>query len=113
VAYESAVRLKLQQTYPELADCGMFINREFPHYAASPDGITDDFVLKIKCPAKKHTVKNYLSNGKPIAKCRTQLMLQMLLTGRKKGIFCVADVNFEQNQEITTVEVEFDKFLEI
>jgi hypothetical protein len=40
---------------------------------------------------------------------KAQIMLQMLLTGCKKGLFCVADVNFEQNQQVTVVEVEFDE----
>jgi YqaJ-like viral recombinase domain len=106
---EDAVRKKMQQTFPDLVDSGVFVSSKYPQYAASPDGISRDFVLEIKCPAKKETVKNYLSNGKPTAKCRAQLMLQMLLTGRRKGLFCVADVGFEQNQELTVVEVDFDE----
>ncbi|XP_060861867.1 uncharacterized protein LOC132938894 [Metopolophium dirhodum] len=35
----------------DVRTCGLFIDREFPHLAASPDGlIDDDEILEIKCP---------------------------------------------------------------
>lgn len=34
----------------EIKDCGLFIDEKYPFLGATPDGITDDMVIEIKCP---------------------------------------------------------------
>jgi hypothetical protein len=51
------VRRKIQLKYPDLVECGVFIAPKYPQYAASPDGISKEFVFEIKCPAKKGNSK--------------------------------------------------------
>jgi hypothetical protein len=107
---EKQVFAKLKTSYPEIQEIGVIINNAYPIYAASPDGINKDFIFEIKCPAKTSTVKNYLKDDGSIAnKFKAQMNLQMLLSGRKKGIFCVADVKFEENNETTEVEIDLDE----
>jgi len=54
---------------------------------------------KLNVPAQKKTVENYLSKGQISQKCKGQMNLQMLAVKKKKGLFCVADPNFENNKQ--------------
>ncbi|KAJ8916478.1 hypothetical protein NQ315_014698, partial [Exocentrus adspersus] len=77
---------------------GLFLNPAYPIFGASPDGITDNYVIEIKCPFKEKTVENYIS-----------VQLQMLFINKKKGLFCVASPSFEQNKQVTITEVELNR----
>jgi hypothetical protein len=49
-------------------------------------------------------------DGSIANKLKAQMNLQILLSGRKKGIFCcVADVKFEENNVTTEVEIDLDE----
>lgn len=80
---------------------GLILNKEYPALGASPDGVSDKYVVEIKCLLKQETLKNYLkSNGKINPKCQVQIHLQMLFCKKDKGLFCIADPNFETNNEV-------------
>ena len=34
----------------KVVKCGLFIHRDYPFFAASPDGIYNDCLLEVKCP---------------------------------------------------------------
>lgn len=88
---------------------GLFLSPCYPIFGASPDGINDQYVIEIKCPSSTETMKSYLrENGSLGPKCLAQIQLQMLLTGRKKGLFCVALPDFEKTQKVQIVEVFYD-----
>lgn len=105
---EKEVRGLLKDDFPNIKECGIMLRNDFPIYAASPDGIDDDYVYEIKCPFKENTVKNYLKDGVINPKYMGQIQLQMMMTDRKKGVFCVASPNFEFDKEIKKVIVNFD-----
>lgn len=49
---EAAAREELQSSGLQIQECGLFIDRELPFLAASPDGLLgDDGIIEIKCPS--------------------------------------------------------------
>lgn len=90
--------------------CGIMLSPKYPILGASPDAISDDFVVEIKCPSSERTVTSFITaDGQVPNKHKAQIMLQMLLLEKYKGIFCVADPSFEENLEIKYVIIDFDK----
>lgn len=81
----------------------------WPIFGASPDSISEDYVIEIKCPKSVKTRANYV-NGSGIVqpKYNAQIQLQMLLCGRKKGLFCVASPSFESDGKVDVIEVDYD-----
>lgn len=76
---------------------------------ASPDAITLDYVVEVKCPVSAESCLKYInSEGQITNRYKAQLMLQMLASDRKRGLFCVADPNFEKNKNFTSVWLDFD-----
>ena len=96
---------------------GIHISRDWAVFGASPDAVVVDSrgkvvaVVEVKCPASAQTVCAYLdpATGEIRPKCRAQLQLQMLLTGCRKGFFCVAAVDFETNRQVTVTEDELSE----
>ena len=76
---------------------------------ASPDGVGEDFVVEIKCPASEKTVKSYIKNDIVHNKYKTQILCQMLACKKRKGLFCVADPLFETTKNIHLIWVDFDE----
>lgn len=76
---------------------------------ASPDGLSDEFVIEVKCPISKKTMKNYIVHGMIAEKHKAQIMLQMHATKMAKGLFSVADPDFEHNQVIHKYFIDYDK----
>lgn len=68
---------------------GLLLDSSYPVFGASPDGMTKDAVIEIKCPASKKNVENYYSNGQIKNKYKAQLQLQILFAGKKKKDFFV------------------------
>ncbi|GBP66044.1 hypothetical protein EVAR_37691_1 [Eumeta japonica] len=89
--------------------CGLFLSKSYPMLAGSPDGICENSIIEIKCPMSQKTVKTYVNNGKPTQKFYVQMQLQMLLTGHKKGYFCVADCNYSANKKVDIMEIMYDE----
>ncbi|CAH0577783.1 unnamed protein product [Chrysodeixis includens] len=94
----------------KIISCGLYVCREYPMIAASPDGLLKDAVIEIKCPTKTKTKGSYIKNGIITPKCMAQVQLQMFATGFKKCYFCIADSDYEKtkNVDITTVTYDSD-----
>ncbi|CAG9793231.1 unnamed protein product [Diatraea saccharalis] len=89
--------------------CGLFISQQFPMIAGSPDGIGEQFLIEIKCPFNENTIKNYIQNGKPSSKCYDQMQIQMYVCGYKKCFFCIADINFQSNNKVNIISVDYNE----
>ena len=88
---------------------GLILSSSFPVFGASPDAINDDFVVEIKCPMNERSYLNYLNaRGEITPKCYAQIQLQMKLSGKKKGLFCIAAPDFEKSKKVKIVNVLFD-----
>lgn len=98
---EKELKLKIEKS-------GLLLISSLPILGASPDGIGCDFILEIKCPSSEKTIENYLPKGQISEKCKGQINLQML-AAEKKGLFCVADSNFENNKQFKFVWIEYDE----
>ncbi|KAK4882331.1 hypothetical protein RN001_005650 [Aquatica leii] len=92
-----------------IIDSGLCLLPSYPVFGASPDGITSEYVIEVKCPSSEKILRNYIKNGDPTEKFKAQLHLQMLCTNKQKGLFCVADPNFDQNNLITILTVDYDE----
>ena len=65
---------------------GLHIIPSLPMLGASPDGICSEFIVEVKCPCSEKNIDHYLCNGEISNKCKGQMNLQMLATGKKKGL---------------------------
>lgn len=107
---EEAVLKKLRITKKiKIKKTGLILCRDYPILGASPDGLTTDFVIEVKCPSKEKTVENYIKGGNITDKYLAQIQLQMLFAAKKKGLFVVAAPDYEQTQNITEIMVDFDE----
>lgn len=93
----------------KICKTGLFLDKEYPIFGASPDGISDEYVLEVKCPSSSKTYNNYVNNGIVNVKYLSQIYLQMVLCKKQKGLFCVADPNFEENNKVNIFEVYLDR----
>lgn len=51
--YESRALKKLEEEKEvHVKPCGLFVAPKYPFLAATPDGLTDDFLVEVKCPYK-------------------------------------------------------------
>lgn len=92
-----------------IQDCGFTIIKNAAILGASPDGITDDAVIEIKCPMSEKTVSNDITpNGEIHKRYLAQINLQMHATNRRKGVFCIAHPDFEHSKKFTKVLVDYD-----
>lgn len=99
----------LKKKYPDIRKCGIVLRSDMQIFGASPHGITDSHVFEIKCPSKTETVGNYVRDGVLQEKVFFQIQLQMLMCKKRKGILCIADPKFEQNQEVVEYDVALDE----
>lgn len=104
VLSEVSKKLKI----PKIEKCGLFINPEWPVLGASPDGLSEKYIFEVKCPSSEKTKVNYLKNGNITYKCLFQMLLQMKFAGKKEGIFSVAEPNFEETKDVTTLHIKYD-----
>lgn len=95
----------------KIKKAGLFLNKKFPIFGASPDGITDIYCVEVKCPTKEKTSLLYVNDGVVQKKFLYQLQLQMFLANRAKGLFCVASPNFEVDKQVSIYEVELNRNL--
>ncbi|KAJ8910198.1 hypothetical protein NQ315_014369 [Exocentrus adspersus] len=89
--------------------CELLLDKHFPLFGASPDGLKDELCIEVKCPYSEKTVKNYISDGTVNQKYLAQMQLQMLFSKRTRGLLCVAALNFEQSRDLQIKEVTFDE----
>lgn len=76
--------------------------------AGSPDDICAGS-LEIKCPTSANTYVNDIKDGKPVEKLYTQLQFQIYLTKMKDFMFCVADPDISENQNVKTLLIAFNE----
>lgn len=88
---------------------GLYLSPEDPIFGASPDGISSDEILEIKCPFNAKNIENYIKNDVICKKFNAQMQLQMHFTKKTKGIFAIADPNFEKNKKIYIHNVKYDE----
>lgn len=106
---EEHVFNEVKNQYPTLQRCGLIMNQEkHPFFAASPDGLHEDFVLEIKCPGTPNTFQQYTNLEKLNKKYFAQIQLQMYITGKTKALLAVASLDFETTRNITTLWIPFD-----
>lgn len=103
------LKLVAQRKRIAINRCGLIVKKEYPIFGASPDGLSDNSCVEIKCPAKATTVKNYVENGVVKRRYYFQMQLQMMLTGKSNALFCVASPNFEQEKQIDIYTVPFNE----
>lgn len=106
---EGHVFAVLQKEYPSLRNTGLVLDPQFPWMGASPDGISDDFVLEIKCPYTPKTYECYVDVKKLSKKYFAQIQLQMHMTHKMKALLGVAALDFEKTRNVTKVWIDYDK----
>jgi len=92
----------------QFQNAGFLVSDEMPHFGVSLDGISDEYVLEIKCPAKERTKVNYIKKGRIVPKVWAQIQLSMLLFKKKKGVLPLADPGFTTNWKIGLFYDTFD-----
>lgn len=92
----------------KIKQSGLVLNAHYPFLGASPDGVSDDYCIEIKCPTTEKTSERYLKNNVINPKYFFQLQLQMMACNKKKGLFCVASSDFEVDCKVQIVEVDLD-----
>jgi hypothetical protein len=106
---EEYVFNEIKKEYPTLQKCGLIMNHKInPFFAASPDGLHEDFVLEIKCPGTKNTFEQYTNLNKLNKKYFAQIQLQMYVTEKKHALLAVASLDFEVTRNITKLWIDFD-----
>ncbi|XP_058447998.1 uncharacterized protein LOC131428239 isoform X2 [Malaya genurostris] len=106
---EGHVFAVLKKQYPSLRETGLVLDPQFPWMGASPDGISDDFVLEIKCPYTPKTYECYIDVKKLSKKYFAQIQLQMHMTHKTKALLGVAALDFERTRNVTQVWIEYDR----
>ncbi|KAK9887496.1 hypothetical protein WA026_022850 [Henosepilachna vigintioctopunctata] len=66
---------------------GRFLKNKWPMLGASPDAITDDFVVKMKLPYEKKTSSQYYNNEKLGKKYYAQIETQRHMTEKARAHF--------------------------
>ncbi|KAG8175475.1 hypothetical protein JTE90_004167 [Oedothorax gibbosus] len=108
VRLESEVLKVIKKTRQVLIKkCGLYLSNECPILGASPDAIAPTFVVEIKCPISDKTKATYI-NGSNLAN-KHFCQIQMHFIGLRRGLFCIAEPDFEQTKAVTEVWVKYDR----
>lgn len=111
-------KLQKQSILSELAKCnrtnieccGILLDMAYPHFCATPDGISSELIVEIKVPSTKEEYKKYLiNNGKIPPKYFAQIQMQMFMASRDKALYCVASPDFAKNGAVEYISVDLDK----
>ncbi|KAF4528770.1 hypothetical protein B566_EDAN016958 [Ephemera danica] len=103
IKLEAEVKKVLEQEASiTISESGTFIHPLYPAFAASPDGVTEELVVEVKCPSSHDRVSAYIDvkSLQPKEKFYSQIQLQMLMSNRNKGLFAIASPDFEKTQKI-------------
>ena len=114
-----ALELFQQKFSTKVAKCGLFVNEEFPNFAASPDGIIDDeIIVEVKCPftakddciseSKSITFLEKNCNGSLQLKCTHNYFYQIqgqLAICKKKCCFLIV-YTFK---DLQVFEIQYDE----
>ncbi len=84
IEHEDDARQEYEARTGDLVDlAGFILHPSIPYLGASPDGlIGEDGLIEIKCPAP-HTQVAYIRAGVVPEQYRPQILLQLIVTGRK------------------------------
>ncbi|XP_008476270.1 uncharacterized protein LOC103513235 [Diaphorina citri] len=111
----TALEERILQTVQHIYDIkpekmGLVVKAEEPVFGASPDGVTENFVIEVKAPSSEKTFRTYFTPNmeSPAPKYMAQVQLQMYLLGQERAIFAVAKPNYEETYEVVSIIVEFD-----
>uniref|UniRef100_A0A182IM45 YqaJ viral recombinase domain-containing protein n=1 Tax=Anopheles atroparvus TaxID=41427 RepID=A0A182IM45_ANOAO len=86
MVYENP-RISMHASYPVIFDV--------------PDGICQSHVVEIKCPRSHDHMKKYVTDDGSInEKYYLEMQVHMLLYGKTAGVVCVADPDFENNNDL-------------
>lgn len=88
--------------------CGIFLKAQYPLFGATPDGITEEYFIEMKCPSSDSTVSNYIKDQVVQKRPMAQMQLQMFMTNKTKCLFCIASPQFELDRNVTIVEIDYD-----
>lgn len=78
--------------------------------AGSPDGICEKiYNIEIKCPSSEKTEKNYIKNGAITKQYYAQVQIQMYCANLNKSYFCVASSDFEKDNKVNIIEIDYDQ----
>lgn len=92
-----------------IKESGLILNKDYPLFGASPDGISEEFVVEIKCPFSKKNFKNYIRDGEVTKKYMAQIQLQMLFAEKTMGLFCIAHEDFETSNNVDIYIVDYNE----
>lgn len=93
----------------KIKKCGLKLSSEYPIVGASPDGLTEDYVIEVKCPLSEKAMSRYIKENKVSLKYKAQVQLQMHFYSRTKALFCVAASDFESTKNIIMIEEQYEK----
>lgn len=99
---EKLMNIKIEMT-------GLFLKKAYPVFSVSPDGVSQEHVVEVKCLSDIKDTGTYLTaTNTPTPKFDAQMQLQMFLCNKKKGLLCVVYPKFEENQEMVIIELELN-----
>ncbi|KAF9406034.1 hypothetical protein HW555_013452, partial [Spodoptera exigua] len=93
----------------DIKKCGLFISKLNSMIAVSPDGISEQFLVEIKCPFTEETIKNYLQDEETIKKMLCPNAAPNVCLWYKKSNYCIADNKFESNKKVNIIDVDFNE----
>ncbi|KAI4455519.1 hypothetical protein MML48_9g00004451 [Holotrichia oblita] len=85
---KKVLRCVEQQLQCKFNECGFFTMPLFPVLGASPNGISKDHIIEIKCPSSVKNINSYIKDNNITAKFKGQLHLQMICANKKRFILC-------------------------
>lgn len=106
---DSVIKSEEKQIKCKIRKCGTFIAPDFPTFGTSPECITEDHVIEVKCPSEEKYIRNYVMNKIVVANLKVQLHLQMLCAVKKEGLFCGASPDFESSRNVEIYNIKYDK----
>jgi len=78
---------------------GFVLHPTLNHAGASPDGLTQEAILEVKCPKSTTYLQWRLTDGVP-EEHKDQMYWQMACTGRNKGVFIAYDPRQPESNRI-------------
>ena len=74
---EEVIKQLSKDSNMTLRRAGLCVMPCWPIFGASPDAVTDKYVVEVKCPFSSETKRNYVVDGKPSPKRNAQIQLQI------------------------------------
>lgn len=106
---EDVIDAVSQELDESLSCCGLILDSEHPAIGASPDAVGPDFVVEIKCPTTKQSVRNFIFPNKRLkTKFYSQIQLQMHVKDVDHGYFVIADPDFESTNDVDIIRIEYN-----